>query len=55
MYTHSSDYELKPYMANRHIVAHPGSQVFASLDQFKQVAQKSFGDDFWAKPVAEFP
>ena len=55
LYTQSSDYALKPYMANGQIVAHPGSQVFTSLGQFKQVAQKSFDDDFWAKPVAEFP
>ncbi len=55
LYTASSDYSLKPYMAGGHIVPHPGSQVFDSLEQFKAVAQKSFDHDFWAKPIAQFP
>lgn len=55
LYTQSSDYSLKPYMADGRIVPHPGDQVFDSLRQFEQVAGKAFDDDFWAKPVAEFP
>ncbi|MEZ5504166.1 MAG: hypothetical protein R3E50_16475 [Halioglobus sp.] len=55
LYTQSSDYSLKPYMADGHIVPHPGSQVFDSLDQFKAVAEQAFDHDFWAKPVARFP
>jgi hypothetical protein len=55
LYTASSDYSLKPYMADGHIVPHPGGQVFDSLEQFKAVAEKSFDNDFWAKPVARFP
>jgi len=55
LYTASSDYTLKPYMAGGHMVPHPGSQVFDSLEQFKAVAGTSFDNDFWAKPVAQFP
>lgn len=55
LYTASSDYTLKPYMAGGHIVPHPGSQVFDSLEQFKTAAEQSFDHDFWAKPVAQFP
>lgn len=55
LYTASSDYTLKPYMADGHIVPHPGSQVFDSLVQFKTVAERSFDHDFWAKPVVKFP
>jgi hypothetical protein len=55
LYTASSDYTLKPYMAGGHIVPHPGPQVFDSLAQFKTAAAAAFDNDFWAKPVARFP
>ena len=55
LYTQSSDFTLKPYMMNGHIVPHPGPRVFDSLAQFKQVAETTFDTDFWTKPVAEFP
>lgn len=55
LYTASSDYTLKPYMAGGQIVPHPGSQVFDSLEQFRAVAEPAFDHDFWAKPVAQFP
>jgi hypothetical protein len=55
LYTQAEGFALKPYMANGRIVTHPGSQAFDNLSQFKQAAQKSFDEDFWAKPVAEFP
>lgn len=55
LYTASSDYTLKPYMAGGAVVPHPGSQVFEDLEQFKVEAQKTFDEDFWAKPVAQFP
>ncbi len=55
LYTASSDYSLKPYMAGGHRVPHPGGQVFDSLEHFKTVAEQSFDNDFWAKPVAQFP
>jgi hypothetical protein len=42
-------------MSNGEIVAHPGSHVFDSLDQFRHAADVAFDNDFWAKPVAEFP
>jgi hypothetical protein len=55
LYSTSSDFTLKPFMSNGKIVPHPGSQVFDSLEQFKLAADVTFDNDFWAKPVAEFP
>jgi len=55
LYTNSPNFTLKPYMAGGKLVPHPGSQVFESLEQFKQAADKSFDNDFWARPAAEFP
>jgi hypothetical protein len=55
LYTASSDYTLKPYMAGGHMVPHPGAAVFDSLEQFEAAARHSFDNDFWAKPVAKFP
>lgn len=55
LYTNSSNFTLKPYMAAGELVPHPGGDVFASLERFKQAADKSFDRDFWARPVAEFP
>ena len=55
LYTNSSDYTLKPYMAGGKLVPHPGPSAFESLEQFKEEANSSFDNDFWAKPVARFP
>ena len=55
LYSTSSNYTLKPYMAAGQIVPLPGSHVLENLDQFMQAADKSFDNDFWARPVAEFP
>lgn len=55
LYTNSSDYTLKPYMAGGELVPHPGQPALESLEQFKRVAETSFDHDFWAKPVARFP
>lgn len=55
LYDTSSNYTLKPYMAGGKLVPHPGSSALDSLEQFKTVADKAFDNDFWARPVAEFP
>jgi len=55
LYVNSSNFTLKPYMAGGKLVPHPGSDVFESMELLKQVAEKSFDQDFWARPVAEFP
>ena len=50
----SNDYVGKG-MAGGKLVPHPGSSALDSLEQFKTVADKAFDNDFWARPVAEFP
>lgn len=55
LYSGSSDYTLKPYMAAGRIVPHPGEQVFEDIGSFRRAADDSFDSDFWAKPEARFP
>lgn len=55
LYGNSSNYTLKPYMRDGAINPHPGGEVFASLEQFKQAAQASFDNDYWARPEPGFP
>ncbi len=55
LYSGASDYALKPYMRDGRVVSHPGSEVFESLELFRQAAGKAFDEDFWARPVARFP
>lgn len=55
LYSTSSNYSLKPFMAEGKIVDHPGDRVFESLEQFKQAANNAFDSDFWAKPEPGFP
>jgi len=55
LYSTSSDYTLKPFMAAGEIVPHPGMQAYEDIKHFKQAANRSFDNDFWAKPEASFP
>ena len=55
LYSNSSNYTLKPYMAGGKIMPHPGSGVYASVGQFKEAAHKAFDNDFWARPEPGFP
>lgn len=55
LYSTSSDYTLKPFMAAGEIVPHPGMQPYEDIKHFKQAANRSFDNDFWAKPDASFP
>ena len=55
LYSTSSDYTLKPYMAAGKLMPHPGPAAFSSLDNFLEIANGAFDADFWAKPRAEFP
>lgn len=55
LYGNSSNFTLKPYMAAGKLVPHPGGEALESLEQFMQVADTSFDQDFWARPVAGFP
>ncbi len=55
LYEKTSDYGLKPYMADAQIQSHPGSESFKDIDSFRRYAASAFSNDFWAKPVARFP
>jgi len=55
LYSTSSTYALKPYMSNGEIQAHPGARALEDIEYFKQMANRSFDNDFWAKPDAGFP
>ena len=55
LYSTSSDYTLKPFMAAGEIVPHPGMQAYEDIKHFNQAANRSFDNDFWAKPEASFP
>jgi len=51
----TSAYTLKPYMLDGEIQAHPGAHALEDIEYFKQMANRSFDNDFWAKPDAGFP
>lgn len=55
LYGNSSNYTFKPYMQGGEIIPHPGGEVLASLDQFKEAAHNAFDNDFWAMPEPGFP
>lgn len=55
LYSTSSNYSLKPYMMGGEIIPHPGSDSLADINQFKVAANRAFDNDFWAKPLAQFP
>ena len=55
LYSNSSDYTFKPFMAGGQIRPHPGEEAFADLDSFLRYANRAFDSDFWAKPKASFP
>jgi hypothetical protein len=55
LYSTSSNYTLKPFMADAEIRPHPGEAAFADIDAFKEYANRAFDTDFWAKPRAGFP
>jgi len=55
LYDSSSNFTLKPFMADGKIIPHPGKAAFADLDSFGHFANVAFDTDFWAKPKAAFP
>jgi len=55
LYSTSSDYTLKPFMAGGQIRPHPGEQAFAGIVDFKRYANSAFDTDFWSKPENGFP
>lgn len=55
LYSISSDYALKPFMAGGEIRPHPGVQAFANIVSFNRYANTVFDTDFWSKPKAGFP
>ena len=55
LYNTSSNYTLKPFMADGEIRPHPGEAAFADLASFKHFANEAFDTDYWAKPKAAFP
>ncbi len=55
LYSSSSNYLLKPYMAGGRLIPNPGIGAYSNINRFRQAAEKAFDDDFWAKPRAGFP
>ena len=55
LYSTSSTYTLKPHMLDGEIQAHPGAHALEDIEYFNQMANRSFDNDFWAKPDAGFP
>ena len=55
LYDSSSEYLLKPYMADGELIHHPGVRVLENLSEFRVEVDKAFDADYWAKPVADFP
>lgn len=55
LYDNSTNYTLKPFMADGEIQPHPGAQAFADIASFKRFANAAFDSDYWSKPKIGFP